>query len=546
MKKELSRRNFLAGASIAAVGAAATMIGCSDDTPPAPVGDGITWVAEADYVILGTGGAGLSAAATCGLEDLGTALILEAAPYELRGGNSRVCGQGLFCPKSVEGAIEYQTDLNLPFVVDPVLMRAWAENICDNGRWMIEECGADIIYRESAEFPEMKASDLVGHYASVTARDEEGNGGMWKAIWDTVAKFDIPIYYDSRGVNLIQDPKTKEVYGVTTEDGRNFKAHKAVILGTGGFEWNQEMMDQFSACGFLGAKGIGTTYNVGDGIKMSQKLGAQLWHMNNFSGKTFGMRIGAANDDSRIAGTSFSSDLHDFIFVDPKGKRFMYEESRGLARHGKVYEGGTWADLRYPKGGYVIFGQESYDKGSIAGTVGFTPRLTVIQNLTTNNEMLAAGIFKKSQTVKELAAAINCPEANIQATLDFYNECVALNHDSEYHRGQPLSEEGVDASAQSRGAADVQVSGFDLTPIEPPYYTFEMIPFVINTQGGPQRGAKGEVIHVDGKPIPRLYAAGEMGVIYPYLYNVGGNFSESISSGRLAVRSASALEPREE
>ena len=53
----------------------------------------------------------------------------------------------------------------------------------------------------------------------------------------------------------------------------------------------------------------------------------------------------------------------------------------------------------------------------------------------------------------------------------------------------------------------------------------------------------GEVLDVEGNPIPRLYAAGEMGCIYGYAYNLGGNFSEAISSGRLAARSISALEP---
>ena len=70
------------------------------------------------------------------------------------------------------------------------------------------------------------------------------------------------------------------------------------------------------------------------------------------------------------------------------------------------------------------------------------------------------------------------------------------------------------------------------------------MPFVINSQGGPKRDAKGGVVDVAGNAIPRLFAAGEMGCIYPYKYNVGGNFSEAISSGRLAARSAAALESR--
>lgn len=546
MTDRLTRRGFLQGAAATiAAGAAVGMLGCSQkEAPQEEKQDERAWEAEADYVIVGTGAAGLSAAATCGLENLGSALILEAAPEDLRGGNSRVCGQGTFCPTSVEGAIEYQTDLNLPYVVEEDLMQAWAENICENGTWLSEECGADIEFKQSAEFPEAKAADTAGHYASKTKRDDSGSGGIWKALEDTVASFGTPLYYDARAVLLVHDPQTKEVYGVETEDGRSFKANKAVILACGGFEWNKDMMDQFSTCGFVGACGIGTTYNRGDGIKMAQDLGAQLWHMNNLSGKSFGIRVGAHDDDSRIAGASFDAECHDYVFLDPAGKRFMYEESRGLARHGKVYEGGTWADLRVPGKSHAVFCQASFDKAPVAGTVGFSPRLAAIDTLSTNEELLEAGIVKKSETVAELAAALGCEEATLQATLDFYNAGVAEGVDREFHRGEALSEEGVDASAQSRGAAVVQVEGFDLVPLEPPFYSFEFVPFVINSQGGPKRDAKGGVVDVAGNAIPRLFAAGEMGCIYPYKYNVGGNFSEAISSGRLAARSAAALESR--
>ena len=65
---------------------------------------------------------------------------------------------------------------------------------------------------------------------------------------------------------------------------------------------------------------------------------------------------------------------------------------------------------------------------------------------------------------------------------------------------------------------------------------------LLNTQGGPRRSAKGEVLDIEGKPIPRLYAAGEMGPVYAFLYNGGGNLSEGMASGRIAVRNAGALE----
>ncbi len=542
MESSVSRRSFVltaAGLTLAAGEAACLR---NPALAEAAETDGIAWEAEADYVIVGTGAAGLSAAATCGLEGLGDAIVLEAAPEELRGGNSRVCGQGTFCPLDVDAAILYQTDLNRPYVVEPELVQAWAENICENGAWLENEIGAEISYKQSAEFPEAAGADQIGHYGSAVPRTDDGSGGIWQAIEDKVAEFGYPVYYDTRAVWLIHDTQTNEVQGVTSEDGRNFKARKAVILACGGFEWNQEMMDQYCACGYVGCVGVGTVYDRGDGIRMAQALGAQLWHMNNFSGKSFGMRVGAADDRTRIAGTSFSSDLHDYIFVDPEGKRFMYEESRGNARHGKVYEGGTWADLRVPGGSHAIFGQASFDAQNVGGTVGYTPRLACIESFSANADLLELGIITKSETVAELAAAVGCDEATLQATLDTYNAYAENNDDLEYHRGRVLGEAEDEAEAHSRGAAAVETNGFDLVPIEPPYYSFEFVPMVINSQGGPKRDASGNIVDVAGNPIPRLYGAGEMGCIYPYKYNVGGNFSEAISSGRLAMRSAGKLE----
>lgn len=542
MDSNLTRRSLVAGAAALACVAGSAACLKNPRLAQATETDAIPWEAEADYVIVGTGAAGLSAAATCCLEGLGDCLVLEASPEELRGGNSRVCGQGTFCPKDVESAIAYQTDLNLPYVVEEELVRAWAENLCENGTWLIDSIGAEISYTESAEFPEAAGADAMGHYGSSVPRADDGSGGIWKAIEDKVAEYDVPVYYDSRAVWLVNDAQTGEVQGVTTEDGRNFKARKAVILACGGFEWDQEMMDQYCACGYVGCKGVGTTYNRGDGIRMAQALGAQLWHMNNFSGKSFGMRVGAADDDSRIAGTSFAADLHDYIFVDPSGKRFMYEESRGNARHGKVYEGGTWADLRVPGGSHAIFGQASYDTQNVGGTVGYSPRLAAIETFNANDDLVAAGIVTRSETVAELAAAIGCDEAVLQETLDTYNAYVAADDDRDYHRGRSLNQDEDEAEAHSRGAAAVEAGGFELVPIEAPYYSFEFVPMVINSQGGPKRDATGAIVDVAGNVIPRLYGAGEMGCIYPYKYNVGGNFSEAISSGRLAMRSASKLD----
>ena len=65
----------------------------------------------------------------------------------------------------------------------------------------------------------------------------------------------------------------------------------------------------------------------------------------------------------------------------------------------------------------------------------------------------------------------------------------------------------------------------------------------LNTQGGPRRNARAQIVRPDGSPIPRLYSAGELGSIYSYLYQGTGNIGECLAFGRIAGRNAAAAQP---
>ena len=76
-----------------------------------------------------------------------------------------------------------------------------------------------------------------------------------------------------------------------------------------------------------------------------------------------------------------------------------------------------------------------------------------------------------------------------------------------------------------------------------PYYAIELSPSMLNTQRGPRRNARGQIVRPDGSPIPRLYSAGELGSIYSYLYQGTGNIGECLAFGRIAARNAVAQTP---
>jgi predicted oxidoreductase len=61
-----------------------------------------------------------------------------------------------------------------------------------------------------------------------------------------------------------------------------------------------------------------------------------------------------------------------------------------------------------------------------------------------------------------------------------------------------------------------------------PFYAVELAPSMLNTQGGPRRNERGQIVRPNGKPIARLYSAGELGSIYSYLYQGTGNIGECL------------------
>jgi predicted oxidoreductase len=81
--------------------------------------------------------------------------------------------------------------------------------------------------------------------------------------------------------------------------------------------------------------------------------------------------------------------------------------------------------------------------------------------------------------------------------------------------------------------------------VDKPFYAVELSPSMLNTQGGPRRNEKGQIVRPDGTAILRLYSAGELGSIYGYLYQGTGNIGECLAFGRVSGRNAAAETPWE-
>jgi hypothetical protein len=555
-KMDISRRGFLKGAAIlgagSAIAAGVSACGTSPGDDAVVKNDVKDWDDEADFVIVGYGGAGSAAAITAIKEGLGTAILLEAAPEEEKGGNTRTSGNAVFCPDNAAGALTYQTALNGPYDVPEDCMRAWADEIVKNVEWL-NGLGADMQAgtRFSPEFPEVAGSDTARAYWN---EGKNGAQSLWTFLQPIVDEdLGINIYYKTRAQALVRDDATNMALGVVADqDGKTvyYKANKGIILTCGGFQNNQTMLKNYF--GMYGSEDIhfqGTPYNRGDGFAMIAPFGAELWHMNNVAGPSLG---GIKLDpNSNLVSSMTLPSTKDWIYVGPNAKRFVYEEATSLSRHGKMNYDGCWLPVRIPSPNWLVFGADAFaDRPMVQPSFGGWHSTmddfgNYIDDMSSNKGLLDKGYIITADTPEGLASQMNLDATTLAETINTYNGYAANNLDRDYGRGQEVYDQyfmgessNIKSDVGSFGEAVVAIPAFNLAAINPPYYALRLYPNILNTQGGPKRSPKGEVLDYDGNPIPHLYAAGEFGPVYSYMYNGGGNVGDALSSGRIAARNA--------
>ncbi len=173
---------------------------------------------------------------------------------------------------------------------------------------------------------------------------------------------------------------------------------------------------------------------------------------------------------------------------------------------------------RWPS--YVIFDESTRAKGPIASTNRGNIR-DVYQWSSDNSIEIKKGWVIVSQSIEDLASKLKIDLGHLKATVSEYNSMCA---------------DGVDR-AFGRPAAT-------LLPIKnAPFYAVPMWPSLFNTQGGPRRNARAQVIDVWGKPIKRLYSAGELGSLWNRNYPGGGNITEALAFGRIAGKNVAGELP---
>jgi succinate dehydrogenase/fumarate reductase flavoprotein subunit len=478
------------------------------------------WNIEADVVVVGFGGAGFAASVTA--HDLGAkVVILEKAPEGEEGGNTRVAGQGYLNTSAADSAAAYLTALCGPYPVPETMVRAWAEEMCRNNAWLASLGGDPQEHQHppvGIEFPDLPGADCVHKFHDGPTY---GYSNTWKLFERLVKQRPITVLYETPGRDLVQHDTTKEILGVRAErQGKLIcvKARRAVVLTCGGFENNQEMIRNYLP-GVPYCYTSGSPYNEGDGISMAMSVGADLWHMNNYAGPSMALKVPEIRTSFSMQALHFGKQMPGgMIVVGPDARRFADEKYK--TRHGKVPVNGSWLPLSTPCPMFMIFDHTLFAAGPLYDkhpSHGWTQIVERYEWSADNGAELAKGWIKTTDTISALASVLGLDPAKLVDTVASWNRNCDAGHDADF--GRTLM----------------------LTPIaEPPFYAVELSPSMLNTQGGPRRNERGQIVRPDGTPIPRLYSAGELGSIYSYLYQGTGNIGECLAFGRVSGRNAAA------
>ena len=438
-----------------------------------------------DIVIIGAGGAGMTAAinATQAGKDV---ILVEMMPYA--GGNTTKATGGMNAAET-----HYQKEQGIEDSVEQFVEDTMKGGHDINDRDLVtimaENSAAGIDWLDSIGAPLPKISFSGGATNQRIHAPEDGSGVGAYLVTALLKKMDelgIKVMYNTKATDLLSLEGT--VNGVMAEsDDAYYTIHsKAVILATGGFGNNQEMIvryrDDLEGTVTTSAPGI-----MGDGIVMAQAVGADLVDIDQIQ-----LHPTVEQKTSMLITESVRGD--GAILVNQDGKRFTDE----LLTRDKV----SAAELAQPGSyAYIIFDQK------------------LREGLKATEKYISTGITVQGDTIEDLAAQIDVDPATLAETLANWNKCVADKNDAEFGR----------------------TTGMDNDLSTPPYYAIKIAPGIHHTMGGVHIDTGAHVIDLNGNVIPGLFAAGEVVGGVHGGNRLGGNaVADIVVFGRIS--SASAVE----
>lgn len=438
---------------------------------------------EADVVVIGAGGAGMTAAITA--HEAGKEVILlEKMPYA--GGNTTKSTGGMNAAETsvqaelgIEDSVQTFIDDTMTGgknVNDLALVTTMAENSAEAIDWL-----ASI----GAPLPEVSFS---GGATNKRIHRPEGGAAVGPYLVEKllakIGEDEISLLYNTEATELIVEDGT--VTGVkATGDGIRYTINaKAVVLATGGFGANLEMCAAYNPdlAGFVTTNSPCAT---GDGIKMAEAVGAATVDMEQIQIHPTVYQATSLMVTESVRGGGA-------ILVNASGERFVDEmETRDVVSAAEIAQEGGYA--------YLVFDQAQRD------------------NLSAIDSYVSNGLTVQADTIEDLATQMGVDASNLQATVEAWNQAVAEQNDEAFGR----------------------TTGMDVDISVAPFYAIQIAPGIHHTMGGVKIDTTASVISVDGEPIPGLFAAGEVTGGVHGANRIGGNaVADIIVFGRIAGQSA--------
>lgn len=482
---------------------------------------------EFDVVVVGFGAAG--AAAAIEAADRGaTVAILEKQASDRHTPSTVMSGGLIMTVLDVERATSY-LDTCAQGLTPREVSRAWAQKSAELRPWLekalelefqrvgpAEHAGVDGV--DAIEVLQLKGPETTWA-GPRTSGSSDAPPQMARELWAAVRaaverRSDrITVLWESPGSRLTTEDG--RVTGVRYGDASQvIRARKGVVLTCGGYEFDEELKRQYlpaTPIHFYGNPG-----NTGDGIRMAQDVGADLWHMNLMVGRAV-MRV--TREDGGEHGLLVRVAPGGYVLTDGDGRRYMDESVQAELGHTVYYDLIPYDGIehRHPRiPSYWFFDERRRSVGPLTppsvGLVG----VGLLDWDADNAAQIASGLIPHGDTVEEAALAAGMtPEAarSAVATIEAYNAGCETGDD----------EQGRPADSLEQIAS-------------PPYYCVPLYPGGSNTSGGPRRDARARVLTPYGEPIPGLYAAGELGQVAGAWYpSAGGNLADAFCFGMIAA-----------
>lgn len=485
---------------------------------------------DADVIVVGAGNAA-ACAAIAARNGGASVLMLEAAPQDERGGNSTyTAGAMRYAFNGVEDVLSLVPDINedtlaktdfgtyteeqffddmfrvTQFRTDPDLCELLVKRSLSTLQWMRKQ---GVRFQTSHGRQAYNVDGRFQFWGGLSVEVWGGGPGLVDMLLTSAEKKGIKIVYETAAVSLLRD--NDGIHGVRVRaDGREHDLRcKSVVLACGGFESNAEMRARYLGPNWDLAKVRGTRFNTGAGITMALAAGAMpCGHWSGAHAVGWDQNAPAFGD--LAVGDAFQKHSYPFgIMVNARGERF-------------VDEGADFRNYTYAKYGREILAQP----GQFAWQV-FDAK---VHHLLRDEYRIRQITKVSADTLEDLAAKMEgVDRAGFLRTVAEFNAAVRQDVAFNPNLKDGRAAEGV-VPRKSHWANTIDTG---------PYEAYAVTCGVTFTFGGLKVGQEAQVQDHAGRPIPGLFAAGELvGGLFYHNYPGGTGLTSGAVFGKIAGESA--------